>query len=361
MKKKHVLLFCGGQSSEHEVSLRSAANVYKAIDPAKYDVSVIGIDHQGAWHKLSGQVLLEHQGMTQVETKPREISDLAVKLGDHKNLLQSQQVSHVLDKVDVVFPVLHGPNGEDGTIQGLLRLANLACVGSDVIGSAICMDKDVSKRLLRDAGIPVADFLTFRAGQPLMTFDEVVQHVGLPFFVKPCNLGSSVGISKVHHKDEFEPAVEKAFAHDQKIIIEKYIKGHEIECAVLGNENPKASVLGEIIPHHEFYSYEVKYLDENGASLVIPANLPEAVAAKVQQLAIAAFQVLECCDFARIDFFVTDAGEIYLNELNTLPGFTSISMYPMLWQATGLSYEALIENLIELARARFEKAKQLKR
>ena len=207
------------------------------------------------------------------------------------------------------------------------------------------MDKDVSKRLLRDAGIPIADFLVFRDTDHLV-FDHITEKLGLPFFVKPCNLGSSVGISKVHDEKEFAPAIAEAFAHDEKIIIEKCIRGREIECAVLGNESPKASVLGEIIPHHEFYSYEAKYLDEHGASLVIPAKLPEAITIQVQQLAIATFKTLECCDLARVDFFVTDAGEIYLNEVNTMPGFTSISMYPMLWQASGTSYEALIETLI---------------
>jgi D-alanine-D-alanine ligase len=259
-----------------------------------------------------------------------------------------------------VIPVLHGPNGEDGTIQGLFRLLGVPFVGSDVLGSAICMDKDVMKRLLRDAGIRQANFCVYRDDQKI-DFAEVVKKLGLPFFVKPCNLGSSVGISKVHVADEFEKAVAEAFLHDRKVIIEEAIKGRELECAVLGNGEPKASVVGEIIPHHEFYSYEAKYLDENGASLEIPAKLPESISDEVRRLAIKAYQVLECADLARVDFFLSEKNEIYLNEVNTFPGFTSISMYPMMWEKSGLSYADLIENLIQFAHARHKKNARLKR
>lgn len=359
MNKKHVLLFCGGQSSEHEVSLRSAANVCKALDSQKFDVSVIGIDHQGNWHQLDKQVLLEHSGMQSVESKPCAHKELAIKIGDQKNLLQSQQKALLMNAVDVVFPVLHGPNGEDGTIQGLLRLANLACVGSDVLGSAVCMDKDVAKRLLRDAGLPIPHFITLRDNQAA-DFDAVVQELGLPFFVKPCNLGSSVGVSKVKTRADFLPAIAQAFLHDRKILLEQAMVGQEIECAVLGNDEPKASILGEIIPCGEFYSYEAKYLDDDGAVLQVPARLEEAVAKKVQAYAIQAFKVLECADLARVDFFVLENGQIFINEVNTLPGFTSISMYPRLWQESGLSYAALIEQLIELALVRHRKRLVLK-
>jgi D-alanine-D-alanine ligase len=358
MKKKHVVIFCGGQSSEHEVSLRSAANVFKAMDPNKFEISVIGIDRVGHWHKLGAQVLIDHQGMAAVESKPREYSELAIKMGDQKNLLQSSDHALMMNKIDVVFSVLHGPNGEDGTIQGLLRLANIPCVGSDVLGSAICMDKEVTKRLLREAGIPVVDSLVFRQ-KDLLDFDQIVAQLGLPFFVKPCNLGSSVGISKVKSREDFLPAITAAFSHDRKILIEKAIVGQEIECAVLGNDEPQASVVGEIIPSTDFYSYEAKYLDDS-AALQIPARLPEAVAKKVQEYAVHAFKVLECCDLARVDFFVSKDHEIFLNEVNTMPGFTSISMYPRMWQASGLSYEELIEQLIEMALARNNKTQALK-
>jgi len=359
MGKKHVLLFCGGQSSEHEVSLRSAANVCKALDPEKFDVSVIGIDHQGNWHQLDNQVLLDHSGMQSVESKPCAHTELSIKMGDQKNLLRSEQKALLTNAVDVVFPVLHGPNGEDGTIQGLLRLANLACVGSGVLGSSVCMDKDVAKRLLRDAGLPIPHFITLRDNQAA-DFDAVAEELGLPFFVKPCNMGSSVGVSKVNTRADFLPALEKAFLHDRKIIIEQAMIGQEVECAVLGNEDPKASILGEIIPLTEFYSYEAKYLDDDGAILQVPARLSDAVAKKVQEYAIAAFKVLECADLARVDFFVLNDEQIFINEVNTLPGFTSISMYPRLWQESGVSYPALIEQLIEFALVRHRKMQTLK-
>jgi len=359
MTKKHILLFCGGQSSEHEVSLRSAANVCKALDPDQFDVSVIGIDHHGNWHQLDKQILLDHTGMQSVESKPCEHSELAIKIGDQKNLLQSGQKALMMQAVDMVFPVLHGQNGEDGTIQGLLRLANLACVGSGVLGSSVCMDKDVAKRLLRDAGLPIVDFVTVRDNQ-VVDFDEMVSTLGLPFFVKPCNAGSSVGVSKVKTRADFLPALQKAFSHDRKVIIEKAIVGQEIECAVLGNDEPKASILGEIIPRGEFYSYEAKYIDDDSAILQVPANLNEEMTCKIQEYAIAAFKTLECCDLARVDFFVSKDQQIFINEVNTMPGFTSISMYPRLWQASGLSYAALIEQLIELASVRHHNIQMLK-
>ncbi len=353
--KKHILLLCGGQSEEHEVSLRSAANVYKALDQTKFDISIVGIDHQGQWHKLSPAVLLEHTGMSALESKPVEVASLSLRPGNNQQLISAELLPS-LPKVDVVFPILHGTNGEDGTVQGLLRLMNTPCVGSEVLGSAICMDKDVSKRLLEAASIPVAKALVFHRYQQPLDFEKIVHSLQLPFFVKPCNSGSSVGVSKVHNQAEFEKALHLAFAHDKKILIEEAINGREIECAVLGNdENLATAVLGEIIPHHEFYSYEAKYLDENGATLVTNPDLPEAVVKKIKAYAMEAFKVLSCADFARVDFFLTPDNKIYLNEINTIPGFTSISMYPMLWQASGLSYEALIEKLIELAILRHHK------
>ncbi|MCD6048390.1 MAG: ddlA [Gammaproteobacteria bacterium] len=358
--KKHLLILCGGQSSEHEVSLRSAANVYKAINPEKYDVSIVGIDLSGRWHKLNPKALLEHQGMTRVESKPKDIQDLVLNVGDTQDLIRAPSQALAISKIDMVIPVLHGPNGEDGSMQGLLRLMGLPFVGSDVLGSAVSMDKDVMKRLLRDAGVCQAKFLTFRDYQKV-DFDAVVEALGLPFFVKPCNLGSSIGVSKVSSREEFDSALREAFLHDRKIIIEEAIKGREMECAVLGNENPKASVVGEIILHHDFYSYEAKYLDEKGATLEIPAKISSELSDKIRALAIKAYQVLECADLSRVDFFVTEDEKVYLNEINTFPGFTSISMYPMLWEAAGLPYTTLIESLIDLACARHEKDKLLKR
>ena len=261
----------------------------------------------------------------------------------------------------MVFPVLHGPFGEDGTVQGLLKLANIAYVGAGVLGSAIGMDKDVMKRLLRDAGIPVARFVAANkySSKPI-DFDAARDQLGLPLFVKPANLGSSVGIHKVTDRDEFQRAVRDALNYDDKVLIEECINGREIECSVLGNDNPIASVPGEILPRHEFYSYEAKYLDENGAVLEIPAKLSSETLERIRQLAIRTFTVLCCEGMARIDFFLRNSDEIIVNEINTIPGFTRISMYPKLWEATSISYSELIDRLIQLALERFQREQRLK-
>jgi D-alanine-D-alanine ligase len=263
--------------------------------------------------------------------------------------------------LDVIFPVLHGPFGEDGTVQGLLKLANVPFVGAGVLGSALGMDKDVMKRLLREAGIPIARFIaTSRYSSEEIDFDYAQGRLGLPLFIKPANLGSSVGIHKVKDREGFERAVSDAFNYDNKIVIEEYIAGREIECSVLGNNNPIASVPGEVLPRHEFYSYEAKYLDENGAVLEIPAKVSAEISDSMRQLAIRTFSVLCCEGMARVDFFLRNDSEIIVNEINTIPGFTEISMYPKLWEATGVSYRDLIDKLIELALERFEREKRLK-
>jgi D-alanine-D-alanine ligase len=244
---------------------------------------------------------------------------------------------------------LHGPLGEDGTVQGLLKLADVPFVGSGVLGSAVSMDKDVMKRLFRDAGIPIGKFLTFRAREKLPSFTEIKEALGSPFFVKPANMGSSVGISKVRSETEYANAVREAFQYDVKIIIEEFIPGREIECAVLGNENPIASIPGEVIPTHEFYSYDAKYIDENGARLEIPAKLDIGCQKRVQELSIKAFKTLCCEGLSRVDFFLKENGELLLNEINTMPGFTKVSMYPKLWEAGGIGYTELISRLIDLA------------
>jgi len=264
-------------------------------------------------------------------------------------------------RLDIIFPVSHGRFGEDGTVSGLLKLANIAFVGAGVLGSAVGMDKDVMKRLLRDAGIPIGRFITVnRYSSKEISFEDARAELGLPLFVKPANLGSSVGIHKVTERAAFERAVRDAFNYDNKILIEEFIMGREIECSVLGNENPIASVPGEILPRHEFYSYEAKYLDENGAVLDIPAKLPPATSERIRQLAIKTFSTLCCEGMARVDFFLRNGEEIIVNEINTIPGFTRISMYPKLWEATGISYSELIDRLIQLAIERFEREKRLK-
>jgi D-alanine-D-alanine ligase len=268
-------------------------------------------------------------------------------------------------QIDVIFPVLHGPYGEDGSIQGLFKLANIPFVGPGVLGSAVGMDKDVMKRLFRDSGIPTSDFVAFSNHQKnKISFDAVVKKLGLPLFVKPANLGSSVGISKVKKtKTEFKKAVALAFEYDRKIIVEENIPGREIECSVLGNEKPIASIPGEVISNaanHDFYSYEAKYIDEKGATLEIPAKLSKKMIKAVQDMAIRTFQALCLDGMARVDMFLNAKGNIFVNEVNTIPGFTAISMYPKLWAAVGKSNKQLISDLIALAIKRFKEEQKLK-
>ena len=325
-KKIRVGVIYGGQSTEHEISLQSAENVIAALDTEKYEIVRILINKNGGWEWGS-----EETGLPDGS------------------------------QVDVAFPVLHGPLGEDGTVQGFLKLMGIPFVGPSVLGSAIGMDKDVQKRLLRDAGIPTAKFLTMRSEErAALSFAEVKKELGLPLFVKPANAGSSVGVHKVKNEKDFVAAVNDAFKYDRKILIEEGIVGQEIECAVLGNEEPEASVPGEVKSNHEFYSYEAKYLDENGALLEIPAKLSPLLTKKVQETALAAFKVLECEGMSRVDCFVTADGRVLVNEVNTIPGFTKVSMYPKLWAASGVSYSQLLDRLIELALARSTREKKLK-
>lgn len=359
MKRKlRVAVICGGKSVEHEISLQSAKNVIEAMDREKYDIVLIGIDKDGRWHlKALADFEEEMEGslLPHLTSRGDEVIFIPGGAGQLVNLSTGER----LQPVDVVFPVLHGPFGEDGAIQGLLKIAEVPFVGAGVLGSAIAMDKEVSKRLLKEAGIPAAKFLSFaREEKKEIKFPEMVSQLGLPFFVKPATLGSSVGISKVKKEEEFFSALEEAFRYDGKILIEEYVEGREIECAVLGNEKPRASCPGEIIPGHEFYSYEAKYIDPEGALLQIPASLPENIAEKIQCLAIQAFRALSCEGMARVDFFLRGE-EIIVNELNTIPGFTSISMYPKLWEASGIPYPQLIDELIQLALERREKERAL--
>ncbi|HEX6550200.1 MAG TPA: D-alanine--D-alanine ligase [Gammaproteobacteria bacterium] len=348
-----VGILFGGKSAEHEISLLSAKNVIDAIDKSKYEPVLIGIDKRGRW--LMGepsQFLLNTANPKLIALNQANSESVALAPQSEGKLvkLDSGDIGHT---VDVVFPILHGPLGEDGTIQGLLKLANVPFVGAGILGSAVGMDKDVMKRLLRDAGIPVSKFLVFRRKDKI-DFDSVSKALGMPVFVKPANLGSSVGISKAKDRAGFEQAVQIAFRYDSKIVIEETIKGREIECAVLGNDNPQASIAGEIIPTHEFYSYEAKYLDEQGARLEIPAKIPAETLKRVQEMAVKTFKTLDCEGMGRVDFFLTEDGSLYVNEINTIPGFTKISMYPKLWGATGIGYTDLISRLIDLAIERFE-------
>jgi D-alanine-D-alanine ligase len=351
-KKIRVAILFGGKSAEHEISLKSARNVAEAIDKNKYDVALIGIDKEGHW--LPPQKSSALLGQTSV---PTEQTSIALAPGERGLITSSEEPDS--GSIDVVFPILHGPLGEDGTVQGLLRLANVPFVGAGVLGSAVGMDKDVMKRLLRDAGIPIGKFFVATQVEPV-PFDRAAAELGLPIFIKPANLGSSVGVSKISNATEYETAVQEAFEYDSKILIEEYIKGREIECSVLGNENPIASLPGEVIVHADYYSYDAKYFDENGASIRIPADLPSDTIQRIQETAIKTFKVLCCEGMGRVDSFVTDDGRVLVNEINTIPGFTNISMYPKMWEASGVSYTELIDRLIQLAIERFEKQKRLR-
>lgn len=357
--KKSVAIVFGGQSSEHEVSLQSARNVINAIDRNLYELTLIGIDKTGRWLRFD-----EADYLVNANDPARiKLSDggrlLALLPGSRGGQFVEVDAACELSRIDVVFPLIHGAFGEDGSLQGLLRLLAIPFVGPDVLGSATCMDKDVTKRLLRDAGIAVAPFDVVRRGQAV-AFDVLAARLGLPLFVKPASQGSSVGVSKVSDEAAFNAALALAFEFDHKVLIEQGIVGREVECAVLGNHQPEVSVCGEVIANDEFYAYDTKYLNDGQARIAIPAQLAPELSEQVRAVALQAYRVLECAGLARVDFFVTEAAAIIINEVNTIPGFTSISMYPKLWQATGLSYPALIERLINLALERADEARQLK-
>jgi len=348
--KIRVAVLFGGRSAEHEVSLQSARNVIEAIDQEKYETVLIGIDRNGAWFLNDESMPLLNSDNPLLIALNKCKNPVSLIPGDQTGVLINLESTASIPAVDVIFPVLHGPYGEDGSLQGLAKLANVPCVGSDILGSAIGMDKDVSKRLLRDAGIPVARHICLRAsGKTGELLKQVEQTLGFPVYVKPANMGSSVGVVKVPGQADLVPAINKAFQYDTKIVIEEAIVGREIECAVLGNDEPIASIVGEIETADGFYSYEKKYIDENSAVLKIPAELDQTTLEKVQATSIAAFKALESRGMARVDMFLTESGEIYINEINTIPGFTAISMYPKLWQVSGLSYKDLIDRLIQLA------------
>jgi D-alanine-D-alanine ligase len=394
MKKLRVGILFGGRSGEHEVSLLSAASVFKAIDKNKYEVVPIGITKEGRWvtaadaerllqgkagpvahpaaHLRAGDpeatpgaaVLAAGESVVvPPEPQSRHGGALAPFRTDADRLVPARRSADRAIDVDVIFPVLHGTFGEDGTIQGLLELADIPYVGAGVLGSAAGMDKDIMKSLFRAAKLAIVEHVTFLRSQwesaPKKVQKLVESRLRYPVFVKPANLGSSVGISKAHNRKELGPAITDAAKFDRKIVVEQSVggkkaKAREIECSVLGNDQPEASLPGEIVPSKEFYDYNAKYLDE-GSQLIIPAKLTPAETKTVQQLAIGAFRAVDCSGLARVDFLMDPKSrKIYLNEINTMPGFTSISMYPKLWAASGLAYPALIEKLIQLGLERHQ-------
>ena len=356
----------GGRSGEHEISLRSALTVISSLDRRRYDVVPIAIDHDGRWY-------LETDALAQIASAAAELGSLtaggtAVSLlpyPDHRDLVRTDNTSHGASSrngsspfpgpLDVIFPVLHGTFGEDGTVQGLLDLAGIPYVGSGVLGSAVGMDKDMQKRLLRDAGVPVVRYAVVRDFENRATpasARTAAASLGYPLYVKPNALGSSIGVARVAAPGELGRALKEAFRYDRKVLLEASCEGRELECAVLGNDQPRASVVGEIVVRgeHHFYSYESKYIDPDGARIEIPARLPAAVSKRIRSLAVMAFRALDLRGMARVDFFVRrDLSEIFVNEVNTIPGFTSISMYPKLWEASGVKLPKLIDRLVALA------------
>jgi len=351
-ERVRVALLFGGRSAEHDVSVMSARNVFRALDPARYETVPIGIDRAGAWR------LCSLEGDAFPAAVPLSGPGVALVPGGGGRLAILPETGAAPDlarAVDVVFPVLHGPFGEDGTVQGLAEIAGVPYVGSGVMGSAAAMDKDVAKRLMRDSGLPNARFLCFVRGEA-PAFEKVAAELGRPLFVKPARMGSSVGVGKAATAEEFAAAVAEAFRHDRKILVEEYVRGREIECGVLEGEDGSliASPPGEIVPsnRHGFYTYEAKYLDDEGAAIKVPADLPREVSDKVRRLAIEAFRALSCEGLARVDFFLRDDGGLLVNEVNTLPGFTNISMYPKMFEAMGVSYPELVDRLIRHALAR---------
>jgi D-alanine-D-alanine ligase len=360
-KKVRVGVLFGGKSAEHEVSLLSARNVIDAIPRDKYEVVPIGIDKQGRWHLAHDLQFLAAAHDPRDARLDGTSNNVALVPGRESQLVSLENADAPDRAIDVVFPVLHGPLGEDGTVQGLLKLADIPFVGASVLGSAIGMDKDVMKRLLRDAGIPISRFKSFHsAARAIEAYADVERDLGIPCFIKPANLGSSVGIHKAHNRDEYQRGIEDAFLYDRKVLVEEFIQCREIECSVLGNEDPIASVPGEVIPTHEFYDYEAKYIDENGANFQIPAKLSPDITKRVQELAVESFRVLCCEGMARVDSFVRGESEVFINEINTIPGFTKISMYPKMWEASGISYTELVDRLIQLALDRHAKEKRLR-
>jgi|WetSurMetagenome_2_1015567.scaffolds.fasta_scaffold08865_4 D-alanine-D-alanine ligase len=365
MEKNHKTklgIIFGGKSGEHEISLTSAASVIRALDPREYDITVIGITKQG---KLANAV--EVRQMLPTDALDRVVPFGALDGGDAKMRLISSVSSGKGDAgsaPEIYFPLMHGPYGEDGTIQGLLEVAGFPYIGCGVLASAVGMDKDVMKRLFLHAGLPVAPYLVVDSASletEIGTLEKaVVCDLGYPVFSKPANLGSSVGVCKIHDEDEFEESVRHSAQFDHKILIEKGINAREVECAILGNWEPQASVVGEVLPAHEFYDYDAKYISEE-SRLEIPARIPEAAAREVRDIAVRAFKTINGSGLARVDFFLErGTDKIWLNEINTMPGFTPISMYAKLWAASGTDFRALVRRLVELAFERHRERNELR-
>jgi len=359
--KIKVAIVFGGRSPEHNISLLSAYNVVGNIDRSKFEPVLLAIDKDGIWHYGGDTMKLSKPTDAAKVSLPKYDKIVYVSQNAHERSVIDKKTGEVITKIDVLYPVLHGAYGEDGAIQGMAKIAGLPCVGCGILGSSAGMDKDVTKRLLRDAGIGIADFVTLRKGyNDHLTYKEISKKLGNELFIKPANLGSSVGVSFVDNESDFNQAVAEGFLYDPKVLVEEKITGREIECAVLGNENPQPSTIGEILPKTEWYTFENKYIDDDGAGLAIPADIGKEKTAEAKRIAVQTYINLELCGLTRVDMFLKTDGEIIVNEVNTLPGFTKISMYPKLWDHAGIQYQDLITKLIGLAIDKFEGEERLK-
>lgn len=357
MKKKIALVF-GGRSAEHEVSIVSATHIFNALDKNLFEPILLGISKQGTWyHFPNADVFTKYKSLNDDELQNFQAVSL---LSYHEKPFIFYLKTHEKILVDAAFPIVHGTMGEDGTLQGFFKIINLPFVGTGVLGSSIGMDKDYMKRLLTVEGIANSKFIILRKDED-HSYSEIQKKLGTPFFIKPANAGSSVGVHKIKNEMDFQKKVNDSFLYDHKIIAEEFIEGREIECSVMGmNQHPKASLPGEVKAKHEFYSYEAKYIDPEGAETIIPAKLTDSQIKEVQAIAMKTYKVLNCDGLARVDFFIKKDGAIYVNEINTLPGFTPISMYPKMWEASGVQYKDLITQLINLALEKHLLDQQLK-
>lgn len=348
--KKIVAILYGGRSVEHGVSINSARNIFEYIDKEKFEPIAIGINTKGKWFLTKGVDKNIDQGQPLgLILDPEKPGFILMASGDRL-------------KIDIIFPVLHGTDGEDGSIQGLIKAIDLPMVGTSVLGSAISMNKIIAKRLLQEAGIPVTKFLAFHFDvQKKIKFEAIKKSLGLPFMVKSASLGSSVGVTKVSRKSEFKSALEESFRYDQEILIEQFIEGREIECAILGNQPAEASNPGEIVisKKYEFYTFDAKYVDAEAVAIKVPAKLDKKSIKLIREVSLKAYRALHCEDFSRVDLFLTKRGKIYVNEINTIPGFTNSSMYPMMWKERGISFPGLITRLLTLAADRYAANKRV--
>ncbi len=343
MPDKNLIILFGGRSVEHEISKRSATNVFKYIDRLNYNLSVIGISRKGDWFLLDNPQQLIESG-----------KEISITLSTTHPRFEIKNSGEAFD-IQIVFPILHGTDGEDGSVQGLIKCMNVILIGSSVLGSALSMDKIISKKLLEHAGIPVVPYMCFTKDEKI-SYEKVKNKLGLPFIVKAGNLGSSVGISKVNTIENFEDALEESFKYGNEILIETFVKCRELECGIIGNKLLSSTILGEVIlsKNYDFYTYRAKYHDKSAARIEIPAQLPQAIQQQIRNLCEKAFLILKCNDFARVDIFLTPENEIFINEINTIPGFTDYSMFPVLWENMGISPRELITKIIEFGEIRYQ-------